>query len=163
MENETWTLYSINQQLFELLSDRNEYDEDSFRDTFEALALERVQKIDNTCSFIKHRRAQAEALKAEAKALKERADSYANQAENASNWLSKLLEPREKFENSRHKIQWRKSTKVEISLDIKPDSLPAEYLKTTVAPNKLAITEALKEGREVPHCKLVEQLNMSVK
>ena len=48
------SLYEINLELLELAEIEEELDEQTLRDTWEALALERAEKIENVLSFIKH-------------------------------------------------------------------------------------------------------------
>lgn len=161
MSNDTWTLYNINGELLQLLKEREEFDDETFKDTWESLALERAEKIDNTLSFIKDCKAKSEALKEEAKKLKERADSLSNQAENTLNRLSSLLTPREKFENARHKLLWRESVSTDVTVEA--SELPEAYQNWKVSPDKTAIKEALQSGKTIPGCSLNKKLNLSVK
>jgi hypothetical protein len=56
------SLYELNAQLSELLA-LEELDEQTLADTWEALALERSEKIENVLGFIKHLKAMADMCK----------------------------------------------------------------------------------------------------
>jgi len=157
------SLYEINLELLELAEIEEELDEQTLRDTWEALALERAEKIENVLSFIKHLRHMATGCKAEAKSLADRAKGYETKADNMLSYLQSQLKEREKYESTRHKITWRKSQSVEIEID--PALLPVPYqrIKTTVEPNKKALLDDLKAGGEIEGVKMIEKLNMGVK
>jgi hypothetical protein len=154
-------LYSINQELLELWRDRDELDEDTFNDTWEALALERAQKINDTISYIKNLKSWSEACKKEAESIKARANSYKNKAENLTRWLSHNLEPREQFMNKRHELKWRQSTETAVTVSV--EELPDEFRRISYAPNKTAIKESLQNGGTVPGCSLTKKLNLVIK
>jgi hypothetical protein len=157
------TLYDINQELLELAEIEDELDEDTLRDTWEALALERAEKIENVCGFIKHLFFMAEGCKAEAKTLLERSKAYDKKAETIKAYLKGQLEPREKYESKRHKITWRKSESVEI--DVEAHLLPECYQRTkvTVEADKKALLTDIKCGADIPNVRRIEKLNMGIK
>lgn len=157
------TLYDINLELLELAEIEDELDEDTLRDTWEALALERAEKIENVCGMIKHLRHMAEGCKAEARNLSERSKGYERKADNLQAYLQSQLEEREKYESSRHKLTWRKSQSVEIFVDPTMLAAPYQRIKTTVEPDKKALLDDLKGGAEIDGVKLVEKLNLGVK
>ena len=92
-------------------------------------------------------------LKARQAALEKRADRLKADASDALGG--------EKFQTAKVAVSWRKSTAAEVDESLCPE----EYIttKVTTAPDKKAITAALKAGQEIPGCKLVERMNMSVK
>jgi len=157
------SLYEINLELLELAEIEQELDEQTLRDTWEALALERAEKIENVLSFIKHLRHMATGCKNEAKSLSERAKGYETKADNMISYLQSQLEEREKYESTRHKLTWRKSQSVEIGVD--PSELAEIYqrIKTTIEPDKKALLDDLKMGAEIAGVKIIEKLNMGVK
>lgn len=155
------SLYELNQQLYELWRDKDEIDEDAFNDTWEALALERHQKIDATLSYIKCLKAWAESCKTEAKSLTERANSYLNKAENITVGLCRQLSEREQFANSRHEIKWRQSTSVDVTCQA--SELPAPFRRVSYSEDKRAIKEALSEGASIPGCSLRKEIRLSIK
>ena len=155
------SLYEINLELLELAEIEEELDEQTLRDTWEALALERAEKIENVLSFIKHLRHKATGCKAEAKSLADRAKGYETKADNLQAYLQSQLEEREKYESTRHKITWRKSQSVEIGVD--PSELAEIYQRIKIEPDKKALLDDLKMGAEIAGVKMIEKLNMGVK
>jgi len=155
------SLYEINLELLELAEIEEELDEQTLRDTWEALALERAEKIENVLSFIKHLRHMATGCKAEAKSLADRAKGYETKADNLQAYLQSQLEEREKYESTRHKITWRKSQSVEIGVD--PSELAEIYQRIKIEPDKKALLDDLKIGAEIAGVKMIEKLNMGVK
>lgn len=68
----------------------------------------------------------------------------------------------EKIDTPTLKISFRKSLAVEVEDEAK---LPACYVvtKTTTAPDKKAIKEAIQKGQEVPGASLTERQNLQIK
>ena len=154
------SLYELNAQLSELLA-LEELDEQTLADTWEALALERSEKIENVLCFIKHLKAMADMCKVEAKSLSDRSKSYDSKAESLLGYLQSQLEPREKYESARHCITWRNSQAVEI--EVETSELPQIYQRLKVEPNKQALKDDLKAGAIVDGVKLIDKLTMKVK
>ena len=154
------SLYELNKQLSELLA-LEELDKQTLADTWEALALERSEKIENVLCFIKHLKAMADMCKVEAKSLSDRSKSYDSKAESLLGYLQSQLEPREKYESARHCITWRNSQAVEI--EVETSELPQIYQRLKVEPNKQALKDDLKAGATVEGVKLVDRLTMGVK
>lgn len=125
-----------------------------------ALDMERGDVIENLLLGYKNNTAEAEAIKAEVKRLTARMKACEKQAERMKAAAEEALQG-EKFSTARVAATWRKSTAAEVDESL----CPAEYMvqKVTTAPDKKAITAALKGGAEIAGCKLVERLNMSVK
>lgn len=130
-------------------------------EALEALNMQREQKLENIACWIKNLRSDEAALKAEADAFKARAQAAQRKRESLERYLSNVLGG-EKFTTSRCAVSFRKSASVEV-MDIA--ALPETYLrqKTTIEPDKTAIKEALKSGQEVAGCRIVENLNISIK
>ena len=157
------SLYDINLELLELAEIEDELDEQTLRDTWEALALERAEKIENVCSMIKHLRHMSEGCKSEARNLTERSKAYERKADNLQSYLQSQLEEREKYESNRHKLTWRKSQSVEIGVDASELAEIYQRVKTTIEPDKKALLDDLKMGAEISGVKMIEKLNMGVK
>lgn len=68
----------------------------------------------------------------------------------------------EKIESPIFKLSVRRSEAVEVSM---VELLPDEFttIKTTVNPNKVAIKNAIKEGKSVPGATLVENFSLQIK
>ena len=67
-----------------------------------------------------------------------------------------------KLELPHSKISYRKSDSVEVT-DI--DKLPEEYIKTKIEknPDKVAIKNAIKDGKEINGAKIVTNYNIQIK
>lgn len=128
---------------------------------FEALQMERVQKIEGMCCYIKNKLAEADAIDAEAYTLSHRSGVIRKEVERCKAYLAGALYG-EKFETSRCKITWRKS---EICNVLNIDAVPDEFKRTkvTVDADKTAIKKAIKAGAEVPGAEVIQKLNMTLK
>lgn len=158
------TLYEIDREMALALSESIDLETGEILDKdmaerFEQLSLDRDDKIENICCFIKNLRAEAEALKAEKMAFAARQKSAENKAESLAKYLSSILNG-EKFDSVKAKVSWRKSEAVQID-DI--SALPAEYVSYTPAADKAEIKKALKAGKEIAGATLVTNQNMVIK
>ena len=130
---------------------------------FEALQMERDEKVENIGCWIKNLASDAEALKAEAKAMNERAKRAERKADGLKRYLEAALHG-EKFQSTRVAISWRRSTSVEVDEAEIPE-LPEQYVrrKVTVEADKTAIKDALKAGEVIEGCRLVEKQSIQIK
>ena len=128
---------------------------------FDALQMERNEKIENIALWIKNLTSESEALKAEEKAFNERRKATENKAESLKRYLDSALKGR-KFSTTKVAISYHKSTSVDV-LDV--EKLPEAYRKTvtTVSADKTAISAALKAGELVDGATLIEKNNLSIK
>ena len=135
-------------------------DPEAFAARYAELSISREEIIENTLLMYKNCIADAAAIAEEIKVLKERKDAIERKAERFKADASDALNG-EKFQTAKVAVSWRKSTAAEVDESLCPE----EYIttKVTTAPDKKAITAALKAGQEIPGCKLVERVNMSVK
>lgn len=128
---------------------------------FEALQMERDQKIEGMCCYIKNKLAEAEAIYAEINVLSYRAGIIKKEAERCKDYLAGALYG-EKFESPRCKISWRKSDVCNV---LSMEEIPDEYKRTkvTVDADKTAIKKAIKAGMEIPGAEVIQKLNMTLK
>lgn len=128
---------------------------------FEALQMERVQKIEGMCCYIKNKLAEADAIDAEAYTLSHRSGVIRKEVERCKAYLAGALYG-EKFETPRCKITWRKS---EVCNVLSMEEIPEEYKRTkvTIDADKTAIKKAIKAGAEVPGAEVIQKLNMTLK
>lgn len=128
---------------------------------FEALQMERGQKIEGMCCYIKNLMAEAVAYEAEEKRMRERRAAKEREIDRCKGYLAGVLYG-EKFETPRCKISWRKS---EICNVLNIDAVPEEYKRTkiTVDADKTAIKKAIKSGMEIPGAEVIQKLNMTLK
>lgn len=135
-------------------------DPDAFAERYAELEISREEIIENTLLLYKNCVSDAEAIAAEIKTLKARQAALEKRADRLKADASDALNG-EKFQTAKVAVSWRKSTAAEVDESLCPE----EYIttKVTIAPDKKAITAALKAGQEIPGCKLVERVNMSVR
>lgn len=128
---------------------------------FEALQIERGQKIEGMCCYIKNLMAEAVAYEAEEKRMRERRAAKEREIDRCKGYLAGVLYG-EKFETPRCKISWRKS---EICNVLNIDAVPDEFKRTkvTIDADKTAIKKAIKGGAEVPGAEVIQKLNMTLK
>lgn len=152
------SLYEINQQILECIDlETGEILEGS---KYNELELAKKEKIENIALYYKNMVSEAEALKAEKNAFAEREKQARAKAES----LKKLLDNElggNKFETTRVKISYRKSTAVAVD----EHKLPAKWTNVveTRTPDKNRIKEALKAGESIDGVILIENNNIQVK
>jgi hypothetical protein len=117
-------------------------------------------KADATCWVIEHLRGQAAYRQQQAKRLTELSRSDADRAnaleESLVLVLTRLQPTATRFSFPNHELSSRKSQSVEIDNE---EVLDPQWLSftTTSKPDKAAIKEALKAGREIPGAQLISR------
>ncbi len=131
-------------------------------EALDALQMEKWQKVDNICRFIKNLESDARQYKEEIERLKGRMDAAGKKADSLKLYLADHLETGKKADVPSAQIRWRKSVAVSITDEAK---LPKAFLKeiVEVKPDKTAIKDHLKKGEEVPGACLEERQNLSIK
>jgi len=136
-------------------------------EAFEALQMEREQKLDNVGAWIKDLTAQAKAIREEELALADRRKALEKKAERLKDYLTYALQG-EKFSSARVNVSYRKSTQVQVEDEAKlirwakRNKLKDLFqVKTTV--NKTEIGKVLKTGTAVPGASLIECSNIQIK
>lgn len=153
------SLYEINQAILDCID--METGELIDPERLEQLTMEKDQKIENVACWIKNLTAEAAAYKAEKAAFAEREVQALKKADTLKKWLSDALAG-QKFSTAKCAVSFRKSEAVIVD-DV--NLIPAEMLriKTTYEPDKTAIKNAIKSGREINGCMLVENTNIQIK
>ncbi len=153
------TLYEINQAILDTVD--SETGEIIDAERLSALMMERDAKIEGVVCWIKNLQADAAAYKAEKDAFAEREKRAINKAESLKNWLAAALNG-QGFNTTKCAVSFRRSEKIDI-----PDenAVPKKYLVKTITfkPDKMAIKDAIKAGRKVAGCCLVESQNIQIK
>lgn len=153
------SLYEINQEILNCVD--LETGEILDEQAFEALQMERNEKLENIALWVKNLTSEAEALKAEEKAFYDRRKAAESKAESLKRYLDTALRG-QKFNTTKVAISYRKSTAVEVD----ETKLSASWLREIPASyvvDKLEITKALKAGELVDGATLVEKNNLSIK
>jgi hypothetical protein len=171
-------LYDIDQRLVTLLEEHFDIEDGVLCESEEELAkkidevsLDLDTKIENIGCYIKNLEADVEALKKEEDNLKARRKSAENKIEGLKRYLNGYLMacfPKDedrakwKFKSPKVVLGYRKSSSVEVP-DI--EKLDKKYLKITtkVDPDKKAIGDAIKSGKEVIGAVLKQNINLSIK
>ena len=159
-------LYQINEAIYSLVDP--ETGEILDYEAFEALQMEKDQKLENVALWYKNLVAEAEAIKAEKNILADREKKCKEKAESLKKYLAQALAGT-KFKTARVECSFRTSTKVEIKdeaafIKAMEESQHFEYLKFKAPEiNKTAITDAIKSGLTVEGAELVKNQNIQIK
>lgn len=153
------SLYEIDQAILECID--LETGELIDPERLEALVMEKEQKIEGVALWVKNLQSDALAYKAEKEAFEKREKAALAKVESLKKWLAQILEG-QKFSTNKCAVSFRKSTKLEVD---NPDNLPKALVVETVTtkPDANAIKALLKNGMEVPGCRLIESLNTQIK
>ena len=153
------SLYEIDQAILECVD--LETGELIDPERLETLAMERDMKIEGVALWVKNLQSDAIAFKAEKEAFEKREKAALAKVESLKNWLADALSG-QKFSTSKCAISFRKSTRLEV---LEPENLPKALIVETIStkPDANAIKALLKNGMEVPGCRLVENLNTQIK
>lgn len=122
-------------------------------DTLEGLSGELETKAQSVAYMVRSIEADASAMKEWAKTATERAKAAEARATALREYLARCMDATgiEKIEGAGVKLSFRKSSAVQID---GPDLIPAEYMRQPEtpppAPDKKAIADAIKAGKEVP-------------
>lgn len=160
-------LYEINSNLEELLTNVDPETGELLIDPEEvdALMLERQDKLEGIALAIKNASAEVQAIKAEEDALAERRRRIEKRRDGLRDFLQQALAG-EKLETPRVAVSYRRSKALEIDENAfwpwAQDH--SEYLRVK-APEieKKKITDAIKDGMQIPGAALVERVSMSIK
>ena len=124
------------------------------------LQMARDIKIENIACWIINILSDAEALKAQKQVFADRQKAAENKAESLKRYLSKVLEG-QKFTTDKVAVSFRKTSSVNVT-DI--TRLKEEYLKyADPTPDKTAIKNAIKAGKDVAGAEIVEDQSISIK
>ena len=136
--------------------------DESLMAAYEQLQMDRTQKIENIVCFIKDLDADAKAIREEEKALAGRRKNCENRAASLRAYLQWALNG-EKFQSARGSVSYRRSSSVQVDHN-RLFEIPDEYLRyMEPEPQKNLIREALKDGKDIPGCELVENISMIIK
>ena len=172
------TLYDIDARLVTLLDNHFDIEDGVVCETEEELAkkidevsLDLDTKIENIGCYIKNLEADVEALKKEEDNLEKRRKSAERKIEGLKRYLNGYLmacypndsdRAKWKFKSPKVVLGYRKSSSVEVP-DI--EKLDKKYLKITtkVDPDKTAIKDAIKNGKEVKGAFIKQNINLNIK
>lgn len=152
------SLYEIDQAIMSCVD--SETGEIIDAEALDALLMQREDKLEAIACWIKNLQSDANAIHEEINALAIREAKCRRKAESLKQYLASALQG-EKFSTAKCAISFRRSDRVAIQ-DI--SLVPQKYMKKTVtyAPDKTAIKERLKAGKNVKGCQLIENLNTQI-
>ena len=153
------TLYEINEAILNLVD--METGEIADVEAFDALTMQKEEKLENIALYIKNLTADAKAFAEQEEIFAERKKAAQKRIESLKSYLTYALDG-QKFSTTKCAVSFRKSEKIEITDEA---ILPKDYVTETVTikPDKTAIKNAIKSGQEVSGAQLVENLNISIK
>lgn len=159
-------LFEISDQIEQILADQVDHDTGEITaeaiELLEALELERDAKALAVAAYLVGERAEADAIARQAKVLLERADRHHKRADRLQDYLVQHIDAGRKLSDTRVSISWRKSTRVEIAEGAE-EKLEERFVRVTVAPDKIALKEALAKGEKVDGARLVERVGIVVR
>lgn len=141
-------------------------DPQTVADTLEAMSGDLEVKAQNVGFMVRSLEADAAAVKQWAKDAQERAKTLEGRAESLRDYLRRCMEATgiQKIEGPGITLSFRKSSAVIVD---EPGLIPAEFMRTPepppAAPDKKAIADAIKAGREVPGAHVEQRQSLQVK
>ena len=134
-------------------------------EALDSLELARETKIEDLALAVKNLTAVGAAIRAEENALRRRRETVDRRAQRAREYLDYVLAG-ERFETARVTVSYRKAARLELADGFEewaavhaPDFL--RYKEPE--PDKRAITEAIKAGRQLDGAELVERQTMTIR
>ncbi len=165
-------LYEIDNAIMECVDD--ETGEIIDFDKLENLMIERDKKLEGVAIAIKNLNAEANEIRQEEKNLVIRRLVIERKIDGYKEWLKTQLRGKKfqlrgkKFETARAVCSFRKSTSVSVD-DSKFTAWALSHDRDDLlhfrepTPNRVAIKSALKSNEQIPGCKIVESISMTVK
>ena len=125
------------------------------------LKMAREDKIEGISLWIKNLEAEKEAVKHEKDNFADREKRLGKKIESLKGYLTYALDG-QKFSTPKVAVSFRKSESVLVKDEY---LIPDEYCDFTVLrkPNKKNLKDALKHGKELMGCELIEKQNVSIK
>lgn len=158
-------LYEIDNAIMECVDD--ETGEIIDFDKLENLMIERDKKLEGVAIAIKNLNAEANEIRQEEKNLVNRRLVIERKIDGYKEWLKTQLRGK-KFETARAVCSFRKSTSVSVD-DSKFTAWALSHDRDDLlhfrepTPDRVAIKSALKSNEQIPGCKIVESISMTVK
>lgn len=161
------SIYTIDRAITELVDPETGEIQDW--EAYEALQMDREQKIENTACFYKNTMAEAAAIKAEEENLKKRREVLENRGKRLKEYLEYALAG-QAFQTPKCSIAWRKNPpKVNLTEPALAIAWALSHghkdLIIERAPDisKDGLKQLLKTGEEIPGAELVVGMSMGVK
>lgn len=133
-------------------------------EAFEKLEGEFEQKCLDLARWVKNLDAERGAVYDEARKLTKRKQALDRKIDSIKSYLSFVLDGRS-MKDANTELKFRKSVSTEVDIKKLMAYDGADNYLTYKEPiaNKTEIAKALKEGKDIPGCSLVENLNLQIK
>lgn len=166
----TMALYELDKRYLEVLENGFSVDDETGEILFDTDNIENLEddinsKIDNIACYIKDLNSLKDSIANEQKALLERKKAIDAKVEKLEDYIkqSMLVRNQNKYESSRNKISFRKSTSLFVEDESLIDDDTLFTIKVEKKLDKKKVTSLLKEGKEIEGCKLQENINLQIK
>lgn len=149
-------LYDIADNIRVLADMAGEFDEETIKDTLEALEGDLHQKADNIGKLCKMLDRQADSCELEAVRLKDRAANLRKRRDSVTNYMQAAMHVMgvKRVDTDLFNIGIRK---LPATIELDEELLPKKWLvsRETFRPDKAAIKAAIQDGQEIRGAKLV--------
>ena len=133
-------------------------------EAFEKLEGEFEKKCLDLGRWVKNLDAERQAVYDEMRKLDKRQKALSRKKVSIENYLASILKGREmRDENTQFKFRKSNSTEVDLSVLMNWDNADEYLTYKDPTPNKSEIAKALKSGKEIPGCRIIENLNLQIK
>ena len=172
-------LYEIDKNIKDVIDKGYSFNEETGEILFETEDLDKLElaltdKINNIVGYIKDLEIEEKALIEVAQDYENRAYNKKHKAERLREYLDNYLKSNNMYDKQEYKngiVSYRSSKSLQIANDVdlenylKGSDEYSKYLKekVTTSFDKKGITEELKNGKEIPFCKIVEKQNLQIK
>ena len=155
------TLYELDKAIADFELEVNEDGEVLNIDELDELQMARQDKIEGISLWVKNLEAEKEAVKHEKDNFADREKRLGKKIDSLKGYLTYALDG-QKFSTPKVAVSFRKSESVHITDEY---LIPDEYKLFTVVkkPDKKVLKDALKKGKDIMGCELVEKQNISIK
>lgn len=160
------SIYELNRDYQEVaaLLDTAESEEElqAINDTLAMLDCSIEEKLENTAKFIKNVESDVQGIKLEIERLQALKKTKENAIERLKGNIEYAMKEKgiDALSVGTFKCGYRKSESVEVD-DLK--SIPNDYIKTEIKPDKTAIKKALKAGEEISGVHIQTNMNFYIK
>ena len=159
---EKLSLYEIS-EAFSSIEEQME-DDLSLQDYLDAIKMDLIEKVDNIVMYRQSLELTADAVQSEIDRLTKLKKHYTTKADKLKNYLAYNMHKmgKDTLETEKAKLSFRSSETTEVD-DV--SKIPDEYIitKTTKAPDKTAIKNAIKGGIDVPGTHIEKHKNLVIK
>lgn len=133
-------------------------------EAFEQLEMDFEEKCLDLARWVKNLDAEREAVYNERRKLESREKAISRKMDSIRNYLTFVLEGRS-MKDSNTEIGFRKSKSTEVNVIelMKWDNADSYLTYKEPVPNKTEIAKALKNGTDIPGCRIVENMKIQIK